>query len=91
MVWHYSGRTTWSQTEDNQVRAMLADGKSSGAIAKALDRRESSVNRRIEILTRKPKTTTRACMCCGCEFASDGPHHRLCGTCRQRNHSPYAP
>lgn len=25
----------------------------------------------------------RACMCCGIEFASQGAHNRLCGTCRR--------
>lgn len=91
MVWNYAGRTTWSQTEDDQVRALLAEGKSACAIAKAIDRSESSVYRRIEILTGKPKAKKRHCMCCGREFASDGPHHRLCGSCRHRNLSPYAP
>lgn len=91
MAWSYAGRTTWSQTEDDQLRVLLAEGKSPTAIAEALDRSESSVCRRIDILTGKPKPKKRPCMCCGREFASDGPHNRLCGTCRHRNHSPYAP
>lgn len=33
----------------------------------------------------KPGRTTRACMCCGKPFASEGPHHRLCGDCRRRS------
>jgi len=33
----------------------------------------------------KPGRTTRACMCCGKPFASEGSHHRLCGDCRRRS------
>ncbi|MFL7904710.1 hypothetical protein ACJ41P_26520 [Azospirillum argentinense] len=30
-----------------------------------------------------PKAKTRACLCCGRTFASDGPHHRICDGCRK--------
>jgi hypothetical protein len=30
-----------------------------------------------------PATTTRACLRCDRTFASEGPHHRLCGACRE--------
>ncbi len=35
----------------------------------------------------------RACLCCGRQFLSEGPHHRLCGGCRNESQrlSPYAP
>ncbi|WP_234086784.1 hypothetical protein [Azonexus sp. R2A61] len=91
MVWNTTDCRRWSQTEDDQLFAMVAEGKSAGAIAKAIDRSESSVYHRIEMLAGKPKAKKRHCMCCGREFASDGPHHRLCGSCRHRNLSPYAP
>lgn len=29
-----------------------------------------------------PKTSTRNCLCCGAEFASQGIHNRLCDPCR---------
>ncbi|MFA6019764.1 MAG: hypothetical protein WC722_05830 [Rhodospirillales bacterium] len=34
----------------------------------------------------------RACMACGRRFLSEGPHHRLCGSCRHESQrlSPYA-
>ena len=39
----------------------------------------------------KHKRGVRACMCCRQSFESEGPHNRLCGTCRGLGHdtSPY--
>lgn len=91
MSWKYSGPSTWSPAEDARVREMHAAGDSGSAIAKAVGRSESSIERRIEILTVRVKTTRRSCMCCGKPFTSAGPHNRLCGTCRTRESSPYAP
>lgn len=34
-------------------------------------------------------TTPRACLCCGKSFASQGPHNRLCSTCRAKSVGPY--
>jgi hypothetical protein len=28
--------------------------------------------------------TLRACLCCGASFESEGPHNRMCNTCRRR-------
>lgn len=39
-----------------------------------------SVRRREE--ETKPKTTKRPCITCGTSFPSEGPHHRMCGSCR---------
>lgn len=36
----------------------------------------------IEDLTRRALRKTRACMCCGVSFTSEGPHNRLCNPCR---------
>lgn len=33
-------------------------------------------------LARAARTVTRACLCCGTSFASEGPHNRLCDPCR---------
>lgn len=93
MAWNNASRTAWSLSEDRQVLTLLAAGKSACAIAKVLNRSESSVYRRIEILTRKKQEEkTRPCLCCGQQFASAGSHNRLCGACRAeaRNVSPYA-
>lgn len=35
-----------------------------------------------ERLTRAARVKTRACLCCRKSFESEGPHHRMCGTCR---------
>lgn len=88
---HTRARTLWSTTEDDQLRALLAASKTPCAIAKVLNRSESSVYRRMDILANKPKAAARRCMCCGHDFPSDGPHNRLCSTCRNRSFSPYAP
>lgn len=84
-------RTKWFKDEDERLRGLVADGKTPCQIAKLLDRSESSVYRRIEILNAAPKPTKRACMCCGRQFPSEGSHNRLCNQCRNKNHSPYAP
>lgn len=31
----------------------------------------------------------RKCLCCPREFVSEGPHHRLCPTCRAKSTQPY--
>ncbi|MBN2631588.1 MAG: hypothetical protein JXR75_13740 [Rhodobacteraceae bacterium] len=38
----------------------------------------------------RSKRGARACMCCGQSFDSDGPHNRLCGTCRVMAHDTQA-
>lgn len=90
MAWNYTGRTTWSKTEDEQLRVLHGEGKSPCAIAKVIGRSESSVYRRIEIVIATPKAKPRPCMCCRNTFKSDGPHNRLCPTCRRKDVSPYA-
>ena len=86
-----NGRTPWSKTEDEKLRELHAEGKTPCVIAALIGRSDSSVYRRIEIVVATPKTKKRSCMCCHREFSSDGPHHRLCTTCRQKSYSPYAP
>lgn len=34
----------------------------------------------------KHKRGPRSCMCCRQEFESEGPHNRLCNTCRLASH-----
>lgn len=38
---------------------------------------------------RKP-ALMRPCLCCQTTFNSEGPHNRLCDTCRRKSFSPYA-
>lgn len=50
--------------------------------------------RRIREPTRKPSpkpTTPRECLRCDHTFASEGPHHRLCGPCREHLHQQPSP
>lgn len=38
----------------------------------------------IEKLNRAARKRERPCMCCGTAFDSEGPHNRMCGTCRTK-------
>ena len=38
-----------------------------------------------------PLTSPRACLRCRKDFASEGPHHRMCGDCRGISVSPMEP
>lgn len=40
---------------------------------------------------RAAKRVTRACLCCGTAFASEGIHNRMCLICRGRSDSDLAP
>lgn len=45
----------------------------------------------IDVLERQGRIIERPCMHCGETVKSEGPHHRLCPTCRATPVSPYAP
>ena len=88
----------WRPEEEAIAKAMRADGKTLAAIGEALDRSLTSVEsclRRLETrrsLKLKPKkVANRTCLCCRKPFVSEGAHNRLCGDCRTRSVSPYAP
>lgn len=54
----------------------------SGIVAGPFADREAATQARIALSgSLRPKTTLRACLCCTAQFASDGPHNRLCPTC----------
>ncbi|MGB0661301.1 MAG: hypothetical protein ACPGNV_14145 [Mangrovicoccus sp.] len=40
---------------------------------------------KLERLEREAKRKTRKCMTCSASFLSDGPHNRLCNTCRSQS------
>lgn len=80
--------TSWSPAEDEVIRQGIASGKGVTRIANMIDRPISSVHTRIIALS-KPRTTKRNCMCCQRSFASEGPHNRLCTTCRQKSKHPF--
>lgn len=72
-------------------------GKSVGQVATEVGRRESSVAARFQTLDRiaakaaaASRIKVRACLCCGADFKSDGPHNRLCQMCRRKDVSPFA-
>lgn len=41
-------------------------------------------------LPERARPRVRSCLCCGTEFASTGPGHRLCGVCRREDAGPVA-
>ncbi len=88
----------WSTEDETAAQDMRAAGKTLAEIGEALDRSTTSVDaclRRLETrrnLQLKPKRlANRHCLCCRKPFVSEGAHNRLCGDCRTRNISPYAP
>ena len=84
-----SKKSSWPQADVELFDSMLAAGRSVAEIAVVLGRSLSSVAGRFAAL--KPRgCKTRDCMCCRRPFASEGPHHRLCPTCRNKDFSPYA-
>ncbi len=84
-----ASRSRWSAAEDEEVRRQLAAGQSPCAIARGMGRSESSVYRRIEVLSRATSPGRRPCLCCGTPFNSEGAHNRLCGRCRTREKTPF--
>lgn len=57
-------------------------GKDACATASA---KKSAYEQRIPRLA----TTQRKCLCCGKPFSSQGPHNRLCASCRLKSAGPY--
>ena len=77
----------WTERDLRQARDWKAAGFSFSDIAKAMKRDTMHVQIKWEqdafSLEVKPKTK-RNCLACSVEFDSDGPHHRICNTCRER-------
>ena len=100
----FLGRRAWTPEEDSLLHKLRQEKLNNATIGKILDRPASSISSRFETLashaagvkrailfTETPKSCsrTRPCLCCGKSFASDGPHNRLCSTCRTKSVSPY--
>lgn len=94
----------WSAAEDARLLALLATGKTHQDIAAELGRPRSSIGSRLDRMgmrggryrggRRQPPLAARGwrpCLCCDKNFLSEGPGHRLCGVCRHKSVSPYAP
>ncbi len=61
----------WALVQAGQVLRTYRDHHTAEACALGLERRQQRARRK-----------RRACLCCETPFASEGPHNRLCGTCR---------
>ncbi|MER2539325.1 MAG: hypothetical protein ABTQ26_08800 [Azonexus sp.] len=79
--------TPWTPEEDARLKELRLEGMGPQQIARFIGRAQSSVRTRLAALE---KSKERPCMCCGKKFASEGPHNRLCTTCRNKSFSPYA-
>lgn len=82
----------WTPAEDAALAKLTAEGATPCAIAKQLQRPQSSVYRRLETLAMqasRPARRERPCLCCSTKFMSEGPHNRLCGRCRGKDLSPF--
>ncbi len=77
----------WDERDLRQARDWKAAGFSISDIAKALNRETHHVQIKWEMdafsLVVKPKTK-RNCLACFAEFASEGPHNRICPSCTER-------
>ena len=57
-------------------------------ITGALNSVPNAEYRRDQIKAQREKadrSRMRKCLCCPKEFLSEGPHHRMCNSCRQRS------
>lgn len=82
----------YSAAEDERIRTLRAAGNKVRDIAQALGRSEESVSSRMRWIDGVGgQSSKRKCLCCGRTFPSEGPHNRLCGSCRRQSVSPYAP
>ena len=79
----------WTSQEDDLLTRLKRDGVSPIAIARQLGRPESSVYRRIESLALRAERKERPCLCCTNKFMSEGPHNRLCTSCRSKSKSQF--
>lgn len=85
----------WSPEELALLRQLWTAGLALAEIARRLGRSAEAVRSRARRLRLAPRRwrrrglavpalagSERACLCCTAEFVSEGPHNRLCDTCR---------
>lgn len=93
----------WTPERSTQAVRMRSERKTFAEIADALgcslpnvyahlmslNGRKKKRRKPVETI-KKPKPIARPCMCCTRSFLSDGPHNRLCKTCRKTSTNPFA-
>lgn len=83
----------WTEEDDQLLCALAIEGQTVPQIAARLGRTSGSVTARMHRKGLKLWTLraaaggmkTRPCLCCGTAFVSEGPHNRMCDTCRTLN------
>lgn len=86
-------RVEWTQADDERLLALRRGNKPWKEIAIALGRLQNSAAARFSLLQQRAAESTerehraarvkdRPCMCCGRAFTSEGPHNRMCNSCR---------
>ncbi len=92
----------WTPEEIATLREMYQRGESRAAVSIAIGRSITSCSTKANelgirmvrpgsnapLICTRPGMTVRACLCCGNEFRSEGPHNRLCQNCRGQSLSP---
>jgi hypothetical protein len=74
--------TTYTIRRKGSAAIVLENGKQVSAwlpVAQAEERASK--------LAKQHGFRTRKCMCCSSTFMSEGPHHRMCNTCRNKGSS----
>lgn len=91
--------TEWTAEQDERLLQMHKNGDRLTEMSNTLGRSFGAIRARLEKLSyrkhlpRSAGKDTRPCLGCRRDFASEGPHNRLCSRCRDaaRSTSPYAP
>lgn len=88
----FTGGDGWRRDELNMLRDLWAAGATLVEIARRLGRSVEAVRSRARRLCLAPRRARRdmpvsagrerPCLCCTAPFVSQGPHNRLCETCR---------
>ena len=87
-------RINWSPETDATLLRLRGEGVAWKEIGAAMGRLTNSVMARFSLLQHRAAESTarqrqaerikvRACLCCGKSFKSEGPHNRLCDSCRR--------
>lgn len=69
----------------HDVPALYRAGATINEIMALTGLSRSTVEYRIYIQKPRRSKTPRKCLCCGRQFASEGPHNRLCAICRSKS------
>lgn len=85
----------WTKQEERRLHELRAQGMDFAEIGARLNRHPHAVETRARLLSyglvyaKKSEGLRIPCLNCRKPFPSEGPHNRLCQSCRQLSVSPY--